>query len=49
MEPYDYPMFEIRIPQGETQRRLRAVDGSRLPRTVISVKIKPTEPKVWVF
>jgi hypothetical protein len=49
MEPYDYPMFEIRIPQGETQRRLRAADGSRLPRTVIRVKIKPTEPQVWVF
>lgn len=51
MEPYDYPMFEIRIPQGEAQRRLRSVDGSRLPRTVIRVKIKPdtTEPQVWRF
>jgi hypothetical protein len=50
-EPYDYPMFEIRIPQIETQRRLRAVDGSRLPRTVIRVKIKPdtTKPQVWKF
>ena len=49
MEPYDYPMFEIRIPQGETQRRLRAADGSRLPRTVIRVKIKPdtTKRQVW--
>ena len=41
MEPYDYPMFEIRIPQEETQRRLRAADGSRLARTVIRVKIRP--------
>jgi hypothetical protein len=52
MEPYDYPMFEIRIPQGETQRRFRAVDGSRLPRTVIRVKIKPdpdTKIPVWSF
>jgi hypothetical protein len=48
-KPYDYPMFEIRIPQGEKQRRLRAVDGSRLPRTVIRVKIKPSEPQVWSF
>lgn len=51
MEPYDYPMFEIRIPHGETQRRLRAADGSRLARTVIRVKIKPDTTKlpVWEF
>lgn len=51
MEPCDYPIFEIRIPNGETQRRLRATDGSRLPRTVIRVKIKPDTTKVqaWVF
>lgn len=41
MEPYDYPMFEIHIPHEERQPRFRAVDGSRLRRTVIRVKIKP--------
>jgi hypothetical protein len=37
----DYPTFEIRIPQTGSMRRLRATDGSKLPRTVIRVKIKP--------
>lgn len=41
-EAPDYPVFEIQIPHETKQPGLRATDGSRLPRTIIRVKVKPT-------
>ena len=37
----DYPTFEIRIGFPEKDSRLKATDSSKLPETVIKVKIKP--------
>lgn len=37
----DYPTFEIRIGHPPANQRVTATDGSRLPRTIIKVKIKP--------
>ena len=41
----DYPTFEIRIPNSSQSPRLRATDGSELPRTIIRAKIRAESRK----